>query len=491
MYYHRQTVGSADKWVNETGDPSYSFANLMPFYEKSVHYNSPALLQYTNTSNDQDASAFSNNAGPLQVSFGGYVDPFGTWVLPALRKIGQAAVKGFQSGILIGSAYVAMTIDPTNMTRSSSETSFLRSALERDNKTLTVYKNTLAEKIIFNGNRAEGVIVSAESSTGSPGQPFVLSARNEIIVSAGAFKSPQLLMLSGIGPRKTLQDLKIPVLKDLPGVGQNLWDQPYFGSSFRVNLLTASASMNSPDAAAAVVELYSKQTGPLTEGGVGVVGFEKLPTQVRSSLSPATQKALDDNFPSDWPDLEWLPIGAYFGYQTNYQTADPRDGYNYATIATSLLTPLSRGNITINSTSIADPPVINPNWLTDPADIEVAIAAFKRQRTLWSSLSNLTLGEEAFPGPSVQSDEDILTFISKSVAPIWHAASTCKMGKETDQMAVLDANHKVYGTQGLRVVDASSFPFLPPGHPQATVYALAEKLAASILQDRGRAVATS
>ena len=490
MYYHRQTAGSADKWVDETGDQSFSFQNLLPFYEKSVHYNSPRP-QYTNTTNAQNLASFSSNGGPLQVSFGGYVDPFGTWALPTLEKIGQNAIEGFSSGELIGSAYVAMTIDPTKMTRSSSESSFLQAALANKVK-LTVYKNTLAEKLLFKGNQIAGVAVSSEGSSGPGRKRFVLRARQEIIVSAGTFKSPQLLMVSGIGPRKTLESLGIPVVKDLPGVGQNFWDQPYYGTTFRVNLPTASTAINNPAAAAAAVQAYlEEQAGPLTMGGTGVIGFEKLPVNIRDSLSATTQQALSNNFPSDWPDLEWLPVSAYFGYQTNFQTADPTDGYNYATITTALLTPLSRGTVSISSANITDSPLIDPNWLTDPADIEVAIAAFKRQRMVWSLLGNLTIGEEAFPGPSVQTDEEIISFISKSVAPIWHAASTCKMGKATDNMAVVDANNRVYGIRGLRVVDASSFPFLPPGHPQATVYALAEKVASEILQNGKRQVATS
>lgn len=166
------------------------------------------------------------------------------------------------------------------------------------------------------------------------------------------------------------------------------------------------------------------------------------------------------------------------GYQRVFATEDPRDGYNYATIATALVAPLSRGNITINSTSAADPPVINPNWLTHPADIELAVAAFKRQREVWSlGLSNITLGDERIPGVKVQTDAEILHFIRESLAPVWHAACTCKMGRDTDEMAVLDSNANVRGVTGLRVVDASSFPILPPGHPQATIYAFAEKIA--------------
>ena len=103
-------------------------------------------------------------------------------------------------------------------------------------------------------------------------------------------------------------------------------------------------------------------------------------------------------------------------------------------------------------------------------------------------MKGVLIGDEYFPGASVQSDEDILKFISESVAPIWHAAATCKMGGANDRLAVVDSQNKVYGFQNLRVVDASSFPFLPPGHPQATIYAQAEKISAEILGRAGKRV---
>lgn len=386
------------------------------------------------------------------------------------------AINGFNGGKMLGSAYTTFTIDPTNAERSSSESSFLQAALK--NTTLQVYKQTLAQQILFNFNKtAIGVSVSTS------GVNYTLSAKKEVIVSAGAFQSPQLLMVSGIGPSAILQSLNIPVVKNLPGVGQNLWDQPWFGSSFRVNVPTASSLQSDPAVYAEAIQAYKLEaTGPLSISSGGVFGWEKLPNATRASLSPSTLSALSQ-FPTDWPELEWLPASAFLGYQENHQTADPLDGYNYASLGTALITPLSRGNVSINSSSMADAPLINPNYITDPADIEVAIAALKRQRQLWSVLAryNVTIGEEAFPGVAVQSDSQILNWIRNAVTPIWHAASTCKMGRKNDSMAVIDSQARVFGVQGLRVVDASSFPFLPPGHPQSTVYALAQKIANDIL----------
>lgn len=458
---------------------------MLPYYKKSVNYTAPTV-SYPNSTNRQDASVFDRGGGPLHVSHGGYNDPFATWVLPALQDIGQRALDGFQSGNLLGSAYVPATIDPTKATRSTSESSFLDGAV--GHTTLKVYKNTLALRLLFNGGKATGISVSSEGLSNH----YVLNARREVIVSAGAFQSPQLLMVSGIGPRRVLDSLKIPVLVNLPGVGQNLWDHAWFGTTFRVNVPTNSAGLNNPKLAAAAVEAYVKSAkGPLSVSGTMVLGFERLPPNFRNALSVATRKALDETFPADWPDLEFLPVSGYLGNHSNYELADPRDGYNYASVATALVAPLSRGNISINSTSMLDAPLINPNWLTHPADIELAIASFRRQRQVWTRMNNLTIGQEQVPGASVQSDAEILRYIRDNLAPVWHAAATCKMGHSGDKMAVIDTHARVYGVRGLRVVDASSFPFLPPGHPQATVYALAEKISDQILQELRKPVATS
>lgn len=143
----------------------------------------------------------------------------------------------------------------------------------------------------------------------------------------------------------------------------------------------------------------------------------------------------------------------------------------YATILGSLVAPTSRGNVSIRSADMADAPVINPNWLGSETDQRVAIAAYKRIRATFQSkaMTPVIIGPEYFPGAKVQTDEEILSIIKKTVMTIYHAACTCKMGVQNDTMAVVDNRARVFGVTGLRVVDASAFPILPPGHPQSTV----------------------
>lgn len=136
-----------------------------------------------------------------------------------------------------------------------------------------------------------------------------------------------------------------------------------------------------------------------------------------------------------------------------------------------LVAPTSRGNVTITSSDTSDLPTINPNWLATEADQQVAIAMFRRMRAAFQSeaMAPVVIGEEYYPGINVQTDDQILEFIKNNVMTLWHPAGTCKMGLANDTMAVIDSEARVFGVEGLRVVDASSFPILPPGHPQSTI----------------------
>jgi len=219
-------------------------------------------------------------------------------------------------------------------------------------------------------------------------------------------------------------------------------------------------------------QYYCNATGPYSSAG-GYISFEKLPAKYRTGFSSRTVELLSQ-FPSDFPEIEYLTSG--------FPSGNP----NMTTIgalSAILLTPLSRGNVTIRSSSISDAPIINLGWLTDPADGEVLVAAFKRARETWGSPAiAAVVGSEIAPGAAVTSDADILNYIRQSVQQIWHASSTCAMGKKGDAGAVVDSKARVFGVKGLRVVDNSVTPFSIPGHPQSSLYMLAEKIAEDILK---------
>ncbi|KAL8877111.1 MAG: hypothetical protein Q9198_004814, partial [Flavoplaca austrocitrina] len=473
LYYQRPNAGALEKWAEAVGDASYKFDNFLPFYKKSVHYTAP--VDIGNSTNEQDPNAWSPTGGPLQCSWGKYVDPFGTWVQLAPQRLGFQGINGFQTGKLLGSANGPFTIDPVKSQRSSSESSFLQSVLR--GARLKVYQNALAEKVLLKKHSAEAVGVTVSSN----GTTFTLKARKEVILSAGTFQSPQLLMLSGIGPAATLAKHKIPLRVDLPGVGANMQDHFWFSSQFRVLVPTASAGINDASNLAISRQLYENSaSGPLTIPAPGFLAWEKA-----KNVSLTSRQAIDEETTADWPDLEHIPIAAALGYQRNYQKEDPMDGYNYASLGTILAAPLSRGSVSISSASASDPPLIDPNYLSHPADIELAILSLRRQRDFWTQMKDITIGDEYLPGANVTSDADILAFIKKALAPAPHACGTCRMGKKGSG-SVVDGKGRVFGVKGLRVVDASVFPVLPPGHIQSTVYAVAEKIADDILKGRWR-----
>lgn len=164
-------------------------------------------------------------------------------------------------------------------------------------------------------------------------------------------------------------------------------------------------------------------------------------------------------------------LDAYSGLQRDFLTGAPQDGKMYGSASAALIAPFSRGNVTISSNDTADIPVVSPNYLLDPRDQEVAIAAFKRVRQIYATdaLKPILIGTESFPGPNVTTDAQILAAIKQAALTVYHASATNAMGNSTDPNAVVDSEAKVIGVSNLRIVDASAFPFLPPGHPQSTV----------------------
>jgi choline dehydrogenase len=219
-----------------------------------------------------------------------------------------------------------------------------------------------------------------------------------------------------------------------------------------------------------LIDYQTLRTGILTNTASELLGFQKFPSSWRANLSNSTLEGLAQ-FPNDWPELEYVFADGYGGYLNDFTTGAPLDGKNYGTVAVGLEAPFSRGTVTLNSSDTAVNPVVNPNLLGDPRDRDVALLAFKRAREIAAthSLQKIIIGDEAFPGKHVRSDSDIMAVIEKSANTIYHASCTCRMGTVNDTMAVVDSKATVIGVKALRVVDASAFAILPPGHPTTVV----------------------
>ena len=469
MMYHRPTVGSYDAWAEWVGDDAYKWDNMLKYYQRSIKYIENAANRPANTTPPASPGAYSATGGPLIVSHAGYVHPLAKYGPAAFSSIGLKMINDFSGGHLDGYSYWPFTIDPATGLRSSAETSFLGESLSRPK--LTTYINAHVNNILFSKN---GTAIGA-NVTNYGMRPFTLTARKEVIVSAGAYHSPQLLMVSGIGPKETLQKYNISVIKDAPGVGQNMWDSHNIGGPvYKINVTGYSTWQQPGFAEQANAQLLKNGSGPLTNTGLDMGAWEKLPAASRANLTPEALEALSV-FPSDWPEIEW-------SISSSSKTLTASDAtQQYGTIGAVLVAATSRGNMTIRSASNMVPPVINPNWLRDSTDQQVAIQAYRRAREAWKAIP-LKVGDEVSPGKNVTSDADLLAAIKKALGPIHHASASCAMGTAANPMAVVDSKARVYGVHNLRVIDSSSFPFTPPGHTQGVTYAHAEKLVDDVIE---------
>lgn len=495
MVYHRGSTGSYQKWADAVDDQSYTLDGLMPYFQRSIDFTPPKDRRFTNITEEYDDSAFSSSGGPVHVGYSNWVTIWATWLEKGFQALGIKETDGFNNGNLLGYHWSQSTVRASDQTRSSSAAYIhAANASSETGRNLKVFTHTQARRILFDESsgrpKATGVEVSALLGLSK----YTINARNEVILSAGAFQSPQILMLSGIGPSDTLSEHGIDQIVSAPGVGQNMWDHVLFGPSYSVKFETLGGSLLK-FATAGLVEYIASSTGPLTYIA-DLLGWEKL-SKIPSYRDKFSQKTLDalDDFPEDWPEVEHIATDAYISNFRFPLLQQPLDGKNYVTILGAMVAPLSRGNITLKSSDPLRAPAINPNWLSDPVDQEVAIAWYRRMREVFRTPAVESQLEEAgvekYPGLDVDSDDAILNLIRDSLMTVWHAASTCRMGKSTmnsgvpervDEMDVIDSQARVFGVDGLRVVDASSFPFLPPGHPQSTIYVLAEKIADIILK---------
>ncbi|KAL3430662.1 hypothetical protein BDV09DRAFT_199421 [Aspergillus tetrazonus] len=471
MLYHRGSKGAYQLWADQVGDDSYTWDNWLPFFKKSVQFSGPLTNpRPANATASNDVSAFAATAeeeGPVQVAYPYLTNAISSWVDKALEKMGFPEAQGFSNGQLLGRSYITHTIHPKTRRRDTASTSYLQTAL-RTSSSLNVITHTLVKKINFDEEkRATGVVVN----TG--GFEWQIGAKKEVILSAGVMRSPQLLMVSGIGSRETLEKLDIPVLSDLPGVGQNMQDTIILGPTNPVKVESHSQLMGSKETLPRSIYEYNNfRTGLLTNPGQDYFAFEK---HQPGNLSEATAADIDKAFPADWPTFSYIALDDTFVPQY--------DGKNYFSMSAALLATFSRGTVTINTTNTADNPVVDPRWLDDPRDKEMAVAAFRRCREIVASetMQQVIDGPELLPGSEYQTDEEILNYIAETSDAYYAGVGTCAMGKPDDPLAVLDSKARVRGVKGLRVVDASAFPFAIDGQPMATVYALAEKVAADIL----------
>ena len=329
-----------------------------------------------------------------------------------------------------------------NGRRWSTADAYLRPARRRKNLTVVPGAQVVAVELVE--GRASGVRYLRK------GREQVTAAAREVILAAGALGSPQLLMLSGIGPAAQLREHGISVAADLPSVGENLQDHPYVTSVWDVPGGGSLADAESPKA---MLEYLLRRSGPLTSSVAEAIAF------VRSKPGLAQ------------PDLQFHFAPAYF-VDNGFQEYDG----HAITMGPALVAPRSRGWVRLRSTNPADKPRILTNSLAEPEDVAALVAGARRAREIAAAEPFASeLGRELFPGPDVTSDEDIADDLRSRVELLFHPVGTCRMGSGED--AVVDPELRVRGVDGLRVVDASVFPIIPSGNTNAPTIAVAERAA--------------
>jgi choline dehydrogenase len=439
MAYGHSSVGAHKMLADAVGDQSYTYDNMLQYYHKTMDftpydYSSTRFANATPEYNEADTVT----GGGLGVSYPAYAQPWSTWLSKGLEAIGLKKVPAFINGNLMGQSFHQNTIFHSNGHRSSSESAYLRPAATRRN--LFLYDYTMAERILFDRSKtATGVQVNGTCT---------IKARREVLLSAGVFQSPQLLMVSGVGPKDVLRANNIPVVVDRPGVGQNLQEHIVSFVAYQVNVDTGDRLADPAYLQQAITEFNDHASGPLTSVGGDFMAMEKIPEDLRASWPEVTKQALG-RLPADWPEIAYAILPSAIPAEFATPVVPPIPGANYAAAVFVLFAPQSVGNVTIASADVRTPPLINPALFSHPADVDVMVAGLKRVRQALATddMAPVLIGPETVPGAQVQTDEQIIEFLRSTVNPFQHAFSTNKMGKRNDPSAVVDSNGKVYGVK--------------------------------------------
>ncbi|NVK30882.1 MAG: choline dehydrogenase [Gammaproteobacteria bacterium] len=430
MIYIRGNPMDYQRWAEDPALSSWDYAHVLPYFKKAE-------------TRQKGGDDYRGDSGPLHVSTGPCQNP----LFKAFFNAGQQAGHPYTDDV---NGYQQEGIGPFDMTTHQGERwtvfkAYLRDVMDRPN--LTVVNRCHVHKVMMEGKRAIGIDTDKGQFKG-----------NEVIVSAGAFGSPQLLELSGIGQAAHLESVGVKPIHELNGVGENLQDhlEVYVqqAASKPVSMYYALKPWHQ---ARIGVQWYLTKTGEGASNQFEAGGF------IRS------------NEDVEYPNLQWhfLPIAI------RYDGTAPKDGHGYQVHVGPMYSD-SRGTVHIKSADSRAAPAIQFNYLSTEKDRKEWVEAIRKSRELFAQPGfDEFRGRELQPGPDVQTDEEILDFVRKDGESAYHPSCTCKMG--SDEAAVVDASMRVHGLEGLRVVDASIMPHITNGNLNAPTIMLAEKAADIIL----------
>ncbi len=436
LLYVRGQPQDYDRW-SELGNNGWSYDEVLPYFKKSED-------------NQRGADHFHGIGGPQKVSDLRLRRPIAEHFIRAAEEQGIPFNEDYNGTVQEGVGYFQQTA--YKGFRWSTARSFLRPARKRHN--LKVVTGAQVARLLLDGKRVTGV----EYQHGGSLQQA--NARAEVVLSAGAINSPQILQCSGIGDTRTLSVVGVEMAHHLPGVGKNLQDHLQIRLVYETSERTLNDELNNPFKQFMVGLQYAlTRTGPLTLAASQVVIF------TRSSTA------------AERPDIQFhmQPLSA----------DKPGDGvhpFSAFTASVCQLRPYSRGEVRIKSADAFTYPEIHPNYLSDERDCNVAVNGIKVARGIASAPALKShIIRERVPGGEYQKDEELLDAARNFSQTIYHPTSTCKMGK--DDMAVVDERLRVHGLQGLRIADASIMPEIVSGNTNAPTIMIGEKAADMILAD--------
>jgi choline dehydrogenase-like flavoprotein len=432
MLYVRGRPLDYDLWASQ-GCDGWGWNDVRPYFLKAEN-------------NERGASEHHAVGGPLNVADERSPRRLTARFIASAEAAGIPRIPDYNGPEQDGVSPVQVT--QRNGARFSAADAYLRPNMKRPNLEVITGATVLGVELV--GGRAAGVRVRGRGR-----RERVINAEREVILSAGAIGSPQLLLLSGIGPADHLRSVGVTVHHDLPGVGENLHDHPYVVCIWESS---APESLYGADKPKPMLEWILRRSGPLTSTVAEAFAFVRS----RPGL-PA-------------PDLQFHFAPAYFA-DNGFEEFD---GHAF-TSGPVLVSTKSRGNLRLRSSDPLDKPRILTNTLAEPEDMASLVAGVKLAREIASTgpLAEAA-AREIYPGPGVDDDADIEAFVRQHVDLLYHPVGTCKMG--TDDAAVLDPQLRVRGIDGLRVVDASVMPQIPGGNTNAPTIMIAERAADLIKQ---------
>ena len=438
LLYVRGQRQDYDRWA-ELGCQGWSYDDVLPYFKRSENQT-------------HGESEFHGAGGPLKVSDMTFKRPICDDFINGVAELGTPKNDDINGRDQEGVGYFQLTAHKGR--RCSSAVAYLNPARSRPN--LTIITHAMVSKINFDGTRASEVSLTVK------GSPMRIKARQEIILSAGAIGSPQLLQVSGVGNADLLNNLNIPVVVNSPEVGENLQDHLQIRAVYKTRLpVTLNDELSNPlQKVRAGLQYIATRSGPLSMAASQVYAF------CRTRLS------------NERPDIQ---------YHFQPLSADsPGEGlhpFSAITASVCQLRPESRGSIQIQSGDANVHPIITPNYLSTDLDCQTAIESMRFTRSIMqSNAMKEHIAEELLPDPSAESDDELLDQARNIANTIYHPTSTCRMG--SDSNAVVDPRLRVNGVSGLRVVDASIMPEIVSGNTNAPTIMIAERVADLIIEDR-------